>query len=80
MVSERMEEGREAPAPHSCCVKLSVEISFCAALLLSHCLRSHPLLFNLWIIPGSILSFPDLSPGLGLEGSEGLLSETGEDK
>lgn len=72
-----MEEGREAPAHHRCCVRLRIENSFCAVLLLSHCLRSHPLLFNLWNIPGSILSFPDLSPGLGLEGSEGLLLETG---
>lgn len=77
-----MEEGeKEALANGNCCVTLrNRESSFCTVLLFSLCLRSHPLLFNLWNIPGSILSFPDIRLGLELEGSEGVLSETREDE
>lgn len=53
---------------------LSVQCFYCL------CLRSHPLLFNVWNIPGSILSFPDVSLGLGPEEPEGPLSEMGGDK
>lgn len=76
-----MEWGKEASAPGDGCAKpRRRESSFCAVLLLSLCLRSHPLLFNVWNIPGSILSFPDVSLGLGPEEPEGPLSEMGGDK
>ena len=45
----------------------SGRVFFCAVLLLSLCLQSRPLLFNLWSIPGSSLSFPEMSLGLGLK-------------
>lgn len=75
----RQEEGEKEASAHGNCggTLRNRGSSFCAVLLFFLCLRTHPLLFDLWNIPGSILSFPDMSLGLGLEGSEGgLLSET----
>lgn len=82
MVEGEQENGRGKRGFGSLYLLLKAEKQnfFCVVLLLSHCLWSHPLLFNLRNIPRSILSFPDRSPGLGREGSEGLLCEPREDK
>lgn len=65
----------ENSAPGDCCVILVTQ-RLCVAFI--RYLWSHPPLFDLRNIPGSILSFPDMS--LGLEDSEGFLSQTGQDR
>jgi hypothetical protein len=51
----------ENAAPCDCCVNPRNGESFFRVVLLSLCLQPHPQLFNLKNIPGSNLSFPDMS-------------------
>lgn len=64
----------ENSAPGVCCVNPRHTETLCVACI--RYLWSHPLLFDLRNIPGGILSFPDMS--LGLEDSEGFLSQKGQ--